>query len=173
MTVFPIVLNSGAPIPGVSPAMSKNIAEMVGLLLERGGMKPIEIAAAQFSPPKDADLAKLAVAFGRFVQSRNLKTDYALCGQFIGTPGKGADEIRLAVVDRQGKVVLADRLDRQQLMLKRMLERRKESGPPVGQLLPGRPAARALGIGQSKRKRRSRGQNGSTVEREVRASTQE
>ena len=81
VTVFPIVLNSGAPIPGVSPAMSKNIAEMVGLLLERGGMKPVEIAAAQFSPPKDADSARLAAAFGSFVQAQKLKTD---CGFTFG-----------------------------------------------------------------------------------------
>jgi hypothetical protein len=61
--------------------MSKNIAEMVGLLLERGGMKPVEIAAAQFSPPKDADSARLAAAFGSFVQAQKLKTD---CGFTFG-----------------------------------------------------------------------------------------
>ena len=116
VTVFPIVLNSGAPIPGVSADMSKNMAELVGLFLERAGMKEIEIADAKFIPPQKADLAKAAEAFGRFVPSQELKTEYALYGQFIGTPGKGADEIRLVVVNRQGKVVLTERLDRQQLL---------------------------------------------------------
>ena len=116
VTVFPIVLNSGAPIPGVSADMSKNMAELIGLMLERGGIKEIEIADAKFIPPEKADLAKAAEAFGQFVKSQKLKTEYALFGQFFGTPGKGADEIRLAVVDRQGKVVLTDRLDRQQLL---------------------------------------------------------
>ncbi len=126
VTVFPIVLGSGAPLAGVSADMSKNVAQLVGLLLERGGMPEIEIADAEFSPPKEADLAKLAAAFGRFVQSQNLKTEYALFGQFLGIPGKGVDEIRLAVVDRQGKVVLAERLDQQQLMLRRMLSGEKK-----------------------------------------------
>jgi hypothetical protein len=121
VTIFPIVLNSGAPIAGVSADMSKKMAELIGLFLERGGMKQIEIADARFIPSEQADLAKAAEAFGRFVQSQSLRTEYALYGQFIGTPGRGVDEIRLAVVDRQGKVVLADRLDRQQLLLKRLL----------------------------------------------------
>ena len=115
ITVFPIVLNSGAPIPGVSADMSKNVAELVGLLLERGGMKDIDIADAAFAPPENADLGKSAEAFGKFVQSRNLKTEYALFGQFIGTPGKGVDEIRMVVADRQGKVLLSERRDKQQL----------------------------------------------------------
>jgi hypothetical protein len=115
VTIFPIVLNSGAPMPGVSADMSKNMAELVGLMLERGGMKEIEIANAKFIPPQEADLAKVAEAFGRFVRSQRPSTEYALYGQFIGTPGKGVNEIRLVVVDRQGKVVLSELRDRGQL----------------------------------------------------------
>lgn len=117
VTVFPIILNSGKPIEGVAPDMSKNLAEMIGLLLERGGVKDVEIADSQFSPPeKDKDdLAKLAEAFGQFVQTRKLSTEYALYGQFFGTPGKGVEEIRLVVVDRQGKVVLSERRAKRQL----------------------------------------------------------
>jgi hypothetical protein len=78
-------------------------------------MKEIEIADTEFSPPEKADLTKVAEAFGQFVRSRKLSTEYALYGQFLGTPGKGVDEIRLVVVDRQGKVVLSERRDREQL----------------------------------------------------------
>ena len=116
VTVFPIVLNSGKPIDGVAANMSKDLAELVGLLLERGGMKEIQIADTKFSPGEKDDLAKVAGAFGQFVRSRNLNAKYALYGQFLGTPGKGVDEIRLVVVDRQGKVVLSERRDRQQLL---------------------------------------------------------
>ncbi len=115
VTVFPIVLNSGAPIPGVPAEMSETLVRVVGLMLERGGMKEIEIANAKFIPPQDADLAKVAAAFGRFVRSQKLSTEYALYGQFIGTPGKGVNEIRLVVVDRRGKVVLSELRDRGQL----------------------------------------------------------
>jgi hypothetical protein len=115
VTVFPIVLNSGKPIPGVATNMSKNLAEVIGLMLERGGVQQIEIADTQFLPSEKDDLAKLAAAFGQFVRSQDLKTEYALYGQFLGTPGKGVDEIRLVAVDRQGKVVLSEHRDRQQL----------------------------------------------------------
>ncbi len=115
VTVFPIVLNSGKPINGVPAEMSKNLAELVGLFLERGGVKKIEIAGTQFSPSEENDPAKLANAFGQFVRAQKLNTDYALYGQFLGTPGKGVDEIRIVVVDRRGKVVLSERRDRQQL----------------------------------------------------------
>ncbi|MEN6407337.1 MAG: hypothetical protein ABFC77_12815 [Thermoguttaceae bacterium] len=116
VTVFPIVINSGAPMPGVSADMSKNMAELIGLFLERGGMKDIEIADAKFMPPQDADLAKAAEAFAQFVKSQKLKTEFAIFVQFFGKPGTGAVEIHLAVVDCQGKVVLTDRLDQQQLL---------------------------------------------------------
>ncbi len=115
VTVFPIVLNSGKPIHGVAPDMSKNLAELVGLFLERGGVKEIEIADAQFSPSEGDSMDKLAEAFGRFVRPRHLGTELALYGQFLGTPGKGVNEIRLVVVDRQGKVVFSERRDQQQL----------------------------------------------------------
>jgi hypothetical protein len=115
VTVFPIVLNSGKPIAGVSADMSKNMAELVGLFLERGGIQDVEIADAQFVPPEKDDLPQVSEAFGQFVKSRKLSTEYALYGQFFGTPGKGLDELRLVAVDRQGKVVLSERRDRQQL----------------------------------------------------------
>jgi len=115
VTVFPIVLNAGKPINGVPAGMSKNMAELVGLFLERGGVKEIEIADTQFTPYEKDDLAASAKAFGEFVRSRKLDTEYALYGQFLGTPGKGIDEIRLILVDRQGAVVLSERKDRQQL----------------------------------------------------------
>ncbi len=115
VTVFPIGLNSRTVRAGVPADMAKNVAELVGLFLERGGVKEIEIADAQFSPPEKGDQAKVSEAFGRFVQSRNLKTEYALYGEFVGTPVTGVNEIRLIVVDRQGKVVLSELRDRQQL----------------------------------------------------------
>lgn len=117
VTVFPIVLRREQPLPpGTLPAgMSKNMAELVGLFLELGGMKEVEIADTQFSPPDKADLAVAAEAFGRFVESQKLGTEYALYGQFAGMPGTGINEIRLVAVDRQGKVLLSERIDKDQL----------------------------------------------------------
>ena len=118
VTVFPIVLRPEKPLPpgtSLPPGMSKNMAELVGLFLELGGMKEIEIADAEFSPPDKGDLAQTAEAFGRFVQSRNIGTEYALFGQFAGTLGKGVDEIRLVAVDRHGKLLLSELRDKEQL----------------------------------------------------------
>jgi hypothetical protein len=115
VTVFPVLLGPGTPTFRIAPGAPKKVAEFVGLLLERGGMKEIEVADAEFSPPEKADLAKVAEAFSQFVRSRNLRTEYALFGQFIGSLDSGVDEIRFVVVDRQGKVVLTERADRQQL----------------------------------------------------------
>jgi hypothetical protein len=112
VTVFPVVLTSDQPLP---PGMSKKVAELVGLLLERAGMKEIEIGDVSFAPPAKADLATIAEAFGKFVGSQNVRTEYALCGQFIGSPASGATEVRLVVTERQGKVVLAERMGPEQL----------------------------------------------------------
>jgi hypothetical protein len=108
-------LNSGEPIDGVAAGMPKKLAELVGLMLERGGVKEIEIAETRFTPADEADGAKLAEAFGQFVRSQNLQTEYALFGQFIGTPAEGIEEIRLVAADREGKVVLSERRNRKQL----------------------------------------------------------
>ncbi len=115
VTIFPIVLNSGQPSDGVAPEMPKKLAELVGLMLERGGVKEIEIAETRFTPAGEADLGKLAEAFGSFVRSQNLQTEYALFGQFIGTPAEGVEEIRLVAADREGRVVLSERRNRRQL----------------------------------------------------------
>ncbi len=85
------------------------------MVLERDGMKDIELADAAFVPPEKADLAKTAEAFGQYVKERNLNTEYAVYGQFFGTPGKGIDEIRIVVADRQGKIVLSEQRNKEQL----------------------------------------------------------
>ncbi len=100
LTVVPVNL-------GGSP--SKQVAEVVGLMLERGGMENLEIATAEFRPPEKADLAQTAKALADFVRANPVKTDYALFADFIGSPGKGVDEIRGIVVSKSGEVVWQDR----------------------------------------------------------------
>jgi hypothetical protein len=80
--------------------------------------RPVPVLAVAAGLVEVCCRATLASPVGRarFVKSQKLKTEYALFGQFFGMPGKGADEIRLAVVNQEGKVVLTDRLDRQQLL---------------------------------------------------------
>jgi hypothetical protein len=112
VTVFPVVLTAGQPLPA---SLTKTSTELIGVFLERAGMQQIEIADTQFSPPADSDLDKAAAAFSQFVQSRKRATQFALFGQLIGSPGSGVDEIRLVVANRQGQIVLAQRLDRKEI----------------------------------------------------------
>ena len=89
VTVFPVVLNSGVPIPGVSADMSKNMAELIGLMLERGGMKEIEIGNTKFVPAEKADLAKAAEAFGQFVKAQKLRPNTDSSCSFSGRRERG------------------------------------------------------------------------------------
>jgi hypothetical protein len=110
VTVFPVVITPGG---NVEESFFGRIAETAGELLERAGMEEIELAQATFKPPKTGDVQKIAADFGSFVRDKNLKTEYALFGLFVGTPQTGPQEIHTVVVDKTGKVVFADRADKE------------------------------------------------------------
>lgn len=110
VTVFPIVIT---PSKNIVADLPKRVAEVVGMLLERAGLQHVELAEAMFSPPEGAEISQIAAAFAEFVREKSIGTDYAIFGQFLGTPKTGVEEIRTVVVDRTAKVILADRADRQ------------------------------------------------------------
>lgn len=100
LTVVPVVV-AGKP--------SKDIADVLGLMLEREGMDHIASSAAAFEPPADATLEQQAAAFGEFIRKNPVGTDHALFAEFKGTPGVGVDELRAVLADRQGRVLWSDR----------------------------------------------------------------
>lgn len=100
LTVLPVNLGS-KPSP--------QVGEVVGMLLERSGMKNLEIGATEFRPPEKADVAQTATAFGEFVRANPPTTDYVLYADFLGSPGKGFTEVRGVIVNKQGEVVWQDR----------------------------------------------------------------
>jgi len=99
VTVFPALLAGAA---------NADVANVLGILLERGGSTQVEIEPKAFVPEKGQDFAAQAAAFGAFVGKAGLKTDYALFASISGVPGKGIDGVRGALVDKQGKVVWSD-----------------------------------------------------------------
>ena len=105
VTVYPIVIT---PAKNIGAELPVRIAELLGAFLERGGMEKIEIAPSAFSPPDTDSISELAAAFGQFVAKEPLKTEYAVFGQFVGTPATGPTEIRTVVADQTGKVIFAD-----------------------------------------------------------------
>lgn len=100
LTVYPAGL-VGRPM--------RQVGDVVALMLERAGMKNLEIDAPEFRVPDNADLAATAKAFGEFVKANPPKTDYALFADFLGSHEKGFEEVRMVIANRQGETVWQDR----------------------------------------------------------------
>lgn len=98
----------------------KRVAEVVGLFLERAGMKNLEISESEFSPPEGADLAQTGQALAEYVRSNPLTTDYALFADFVATRETGFTEVRGVVVNRQGQLVWQDRQTAEDAEFKRV-----------------------------------------------------
>jgi len=109
VTVFPISVTPGE---NMGLDMQKRIAEVVGMLLERVGIEQVELAGTPFARPDTDDPAKVAAAFGRFAAEQAIGTEYALFGEFVGTPKTGVQAIWTILVDKHGKVILAQRDDK-------------------------------------------------------------
>ena len=99
MTVYPVSL-AGQPVA--------QVGEVVGMMLERGGMPNLELATTSFAAPAGADLAATTAAFGEFIKAHPGSTQYALYAQFLGSPQKGVNEVRTIIVDQSGAVVWSD-----------------------------------------------------------------
>jgi len=112
VTVYPIIIT---PSKNIAASIPGRIAEVVGMFLERANMEQVELGEATFSPHDSDNLSQIAAGFGQFVTKQPLKTEYALFGQFMGTPATGPQEIRTVVVDKTGAVVFADQADKQAL----------------------------------------------------------
>lgn len=100
VTVFPVLL-AGRP--------HADAANVVGILLERGGLQQVELAAATFTPDANQDFAAQNAAFGAFVAQHGVPTDYALLASYHGSP-RGVTEVRGTLVDKQGRLVCCERL---------------------------------------------------------------
>ena len=81
----------------------------MGLLLEKQGLKNIELGKTPFPATEANDLQSLAADVGAFVQANPITTAYALYAEFNGTPKTGLKELRAVVVDKTGSVVWTDR----------------------------------------------------------------
>ena len=99
ITVYPVVM-AGHP--------NGQVAEVVGIFLERGGIETVEISPTVFNPDPDRSIDDQAEAFGAFVAEADLTTDYALFASYLGTPPTGVDEVRGFIVDGDGAVFWQD-----------------------------------------------------------------
>jgi hypothetical protein len=84
------------------------LTEVVGLLLEKQGLRNIELGKTPFVPA-ETNLENLAAAVGAFVKTNSITTGYALYAEYNGNRQTGLNELRAVVVDQTGAVVWTDR----------------------------------------------------------------
>ncbi|MBK8099629.1 MAG: hypothetical protein IPK26_21185 [Planctomycetes bacterium] len=101
LTLYPVHL-LGQP--------NAQVAEALGLVLERYGMPDLEIAAA-FTLPADTAWDAIPTRFAAHVKqtAAGQPARWHVYAQFLGTPKTGPDEVRFVVVDATGAVVCSDR----------------------------------------------------------------
>ena len=111
LTIFPVVLWPTNETKAVGD-IGKDIANVVGLMLEQAGMDNLETADAAFLLPVEVDFDQSGESFGAFVRNNPITTDYALYGEFLGRKGPTGptfDEVRAIIVDKAGNCVWVDR----------------------------------------------------------------
>jgi hypothetical protein len=85
------------------------VAEVLGLLLEKDGLENLETAQSAFTPPEGTTWEQLPAALGEFVRKNPPATGYVLFSEFVGTRQTGPKEVRFLIVDKEGALVLVDR----------------------------------------------------------------
>ena len=100
LTILPVRLG-GKPWDRVS--------QVVGVLLEKRGLKNIELGKAPLEAANVGTLDDLSAAVGAQVRANPITTDYALYAEFNGTRQTGLNEVRAVVVDKAGAVVWTER----------------------------------------------------------------
>jgi len=96
------------------------VTEVVGLLLEKRGLKDIELGKTPFEPTNANTMEDLAAAVGVFVRTNPMAADYALYAEFNGSPQTGLNDLRAVVVDKSGAVVWTERLTPADEAIKKM-----------------------------------------------------
>jgi len=111
LTILPVRLG-GKPWDRVS--------QVVGVLLEKQGLKDIELEQTPLEATHASTMDDLSAAVAAFVRDHPVATDYALYAEFNGTRQTGLKEVRAVVVDRAGGVVWADLLTGQDEAIKKL-----------------------------------------------------
>jgi tetratricopeptide (TPR) repeat protein len=114
LTILPIML-AGRPFERVS--------EVVGLLLEKQGLKNIELGKTAFNPGSKIEMERMSSSLSDFVKKNLIVTEYALYAEYNGNLQTGLDEIRAIVVDNTGAIVWTDRQGPQDEAFKRVNDR--------------------------------------------------
>lgn len=99
VAIYPVVV-LGKP--------DRNVADALGLVLEKSGMTNLDGQDAAFAPPADAAWDKMPVLFAEFLRQNPPKSDYALFAQFLGQRQSGPTEVRFLITTAKGELILSD-----------------------------------------------------------------
>ncbi len=98
------------------------VTEVVGVLLEKQGLKNIELGKTAFTPA-ETNWENLPAVVGAFVKTNPVTTGYALYAEYNGNYQTGLTELRAIVVDQTGAIVWTDRLTMQDEAMKQIGDR--------------------------------------------------
>ena len=102
LTIYPVVMFGGP---------RKDVADVIGLMLEREGMTSHVTTEAKYTPPDGCALTEFSTGFASFVRQNPPQTEYALCVQFCGTPQSGPDRDPQRAGDAHGHRAVDRRAD--------------------------------------------------------------
>lgn len=117
MTIFPMRLVDRP---------NQDVSDALGMILENDGMMNLQPAEVSFQPDPGAPWEDMPTRLEEFMRSHPIATKYAIYAEIIGSPKNGVDELRWIIVDSEGKLVMSDRLLRNDRTLKRLLGRQPE-----------------------------------------------
>jgi hypothetical protein len=107
-------------LPMLNPGL---LADLLGLVLESGGMNNLDALYTEFNPPADMAWEKTPTQLAEFLKNNPVKNKYVLFSQCIGDWTSGPpSEIRFVVTDAAGNLVLADRQTSKDENFKKMLD---------------------------------------------------
>jgi hypothetical protein len=98
LTVFPIY---------AFERPSADVGQVVGLMLEKKGLRNVALAKTTFAIPAGSSLEDVAAHFGAWVREHPIATEHALYGEFAGTRATGVQMVRGIIVDQKGTRVWA------------------------------------------------------------------
>ena len=88
---------------------SRNVADALGLVLERSGMDNLQAVDQAFDLPAGTPWDQAPARLGGFLKTSPPGTDYVLYAEFLGDPKTGPTEVRWLIADASGALVVTDR----------------------------------------------------------------
>src|SRR5262245_53744012 len=81
---------------------NRNVADLLGLMLEKSGMENLRAIDAAFDLPTGTPWDQAPARLAEFLKQNPPGADYALYAEFLGDPKSGPTEVRWLIADATG-----------------------------------------------------------------------